>query len=124
MPHILVVDDNPDMHAALRAALSHAGVEVADALSGKQALQQARSRWPDAVVLDLELHGALSGWDTWRELRTLAAGRRLKVVVVSGDLAGLLRARDEGADDAVSKRKPPADIVLRILRVLNPTEAR
>ncbi len=124
MPHILVIDDNPDMHDALRAALSRAGVDVTDALSGKQALQQARAHWPDAVVLDLELHGALTGWDTWRELRTLAAGRNLKVVVVSGNLAGLMRARDDGADEAVSKSKPPADIVLRILRVLNPTGAR
>lgn len=122
MPHILVIDDNPDMHDALRAALSRAGVDVTDALSGKQALQQARAHWPDAVVLDLELHGALTGWDTWRELRTLAAGRNLKVVVVSGNLAGLLRARDEGADEAVSKSKPPAEIVLKILKALNPAE--
>lgn len=122
MPHILVIDDNPDMHDALRAALSRAGVDMTDALSGKQALQQARAHWPDAVVLDLELHGALTGWDTWSELRTLAAGRNLKVVVVSGNLAGLLRARDEGADEAVSKSKPPAEIVLKILKALNPAE--
>lgn len=122
MPHILVIDDNPDMHDALRVALDRAGVDVTDALSGKQALQQARAHWPDAVVLDLELHGALTGWDTWRELRTLAAGRNLKVVVVSGNLAGLMRARDDGADEAVSKSKPPAEIVLKMLKALNPAE--
>lgn len=74
MAHILVVDDNPDIHDALRGALTRAGADVADALSGRQALQLARSTWPDAVVLDLELHGALSGWDTWQALQALGPG--------------------------------------------------
>ena len=49
---VLLVDDDPDIRLVARLALTRAGLEVAVAASGAEALEQARRDRPDAILLD------------------------------------------------------------------------
>ena len=65
---VLVVDDGVDTRALLRTALEHAGFGVRCASDGSEALQQVATRAPDAVLLDVVMHG-LDGFETCARLR-------------------------------------------------------
>ena len=55
---ILVVDDEADIRRVARLSLTRlGGMEVVEAASGPEALQQARSSAPDAILLDVMMPG-------------------------------------------------------------------
>jgi DNA-binding response OmpR family regulator len=54
---ILLVEDDPDIRELVAYKLSRGGFEVIEAADGLAALQAARTRPPDAVVLDMGLPG-------------------------------------------------------------------
>jgi DNA-binding response OmpR family regulator len=75
MPRILLVDDDPDIVDTLRFALEHDGFEVEVARDGTSALQAARLRPPEVVVLDVMLPG-MNGYEVSRALKSdMRAGR-------------------------------------------------
>jgi two-component system response regulator MprA len=55
--HILVVDDDPLLAAALRRPLAYEGFEIEVAASGEEALSRALDHPPDLVILDVLLPG-------------------------------------------------------------------
>src|SRR3979409_1152720 len=56
-PHVLVVDDDAKIAAALRRALIYEGYQVEVAPAGQIALNRARERMPDLAILDILLPG-------------------------------------------------------------------
>jgi len=66
--HILVVDDDPLLAAALRRPLAYEGFEVEVAVSGEEALGRALDHPPDLVILDVLLPG-IDGLEVCRRLR-------------------------------------------------------
>jgi two-component system, OmpR family, KDP operon response regulator KdpE len=98
---VLVVDDEPQILRALTTSLRGAGYEVVTAATGEDALVQAATRSPDAIILDLVLPD-LSGTEVSRQLR---AWSEVPVIVLSavGDERAKVSALDAGADDYVTK---------------------
>ncbi|MEU3874766.1 MULTISPECIES: response regulator transcription factor [Streptomyces] len=101
-PSILVVDDDPDVRAAVADGLAVEGYTVREAPDGLAALSAVAAAPPDALVLDLAMP-VLDGLAVCRRLREL--GDRTPVLVltardaVSDRVAGL----DAGADDYLVK---------------------
>jgi CheY-like chemotaxis protein len=85
--HVLVVDDDPDLRAALREFLSLEGFQVDVACDGLDALDQLDDS-NIAIVCDLDMP-RLDGATLLRRLRR--SGRDTVVIVLSGrfDLLGL-----------------------------------
>jgi DNA-binding response OmpR family regulator len=120
MQTILVVDDEPKIAQLARDYLEHAGFAVLTAGDGTSALQAARTRHPDLVVLDLGLPG-LDGLDVIRALR--AAGSTPIVVVTARDTElDKLLGLELGADDYVTKPFSPRELVARVRAVLRRSE--
>jgi DNA-binding response OmpR family regulator len=113
---VLVVDDERQIAQIARDYLEHAGFSVVVAADGAKALDLARSRRPDLIVLDLALP-AIDGLDVARVLR-----RESDVPIImltarveeSDRLAGL----EIGADDYVTKPFSPRELVARVKAVL------
>ncbi len=82
---VLVVDDEPDVRAALSGLLSRWGCSVAVAGNGAEALASGGAP-PDLVLCDLRLGEAESGFDVLDRLRA-RWGARLQAVVVTADAA-------------------------------------
>jgi two-component system, OmpR family, alkaline phosphatase synthesis response regulator PhoP len=116
MPTVLVVDDERQIAQIARDYLEHAGFTVVVAADGAKALDLARSRRPDLIVLDLALP-VIDGLDVARLLR-----RESDVPIImltarveeSDRLAGL----EIGADDYVTKPFSPRELVARVKAVL------
>ena len=84
---LLVVDDEPNIVELLSASLRFVGFEVTTATDGADAMQQARRRRPDLLVLDVMMPG-MDGFDMVRKLR----GEGLQMPVL------FLTARDATTD--------------------------
>jgi two-component system, OmpR family, alkaline phosphatase synthesis response regulator PhoP len=120
MPTVLVVDDEPKIAQLARDYLEHAGFAVLTAGDGPSALQSARTRHPDLIVLDLGLPG-LDGLEVMRSIR--ASGATPIVVLTARDTElDKLLGLELGADDYVTKPFSPRELVARVRAVLRRSE--
>jgi two-component system alkaline phosphatase synthesis response regulator PhoP len=120
MQTILVVDDEPKIAQLARDYLEHAGFAVLTAGDGATALQVARTRHPDLVVLDLGLP-ALDGLDVIRALRQSGSTPIVVVTARDTELDKLL-GLELGADDYLTKPFSPRELVARVRAVLRRSE--
>jgi CheY-like chemotaxis protein len=81
---VLLVEDEPLIQEALGAALLEAGLEPACVSSGEEALTVLASQppWYSALVTDINLGGAPSGWQVADRARELLPN--VAVVYISG----------------------------------------
>jgi len=109
---VLVVDDDPDVRAALRDVLGDHGFRVFEAGSGQQARDQIAEHLPDVILLDLGLPD-VSGLDILSEL---IAARSAPVIVLSGRSGETDRVvgLDLGADDYITKPFAARELIARI----------
>jgi two-component system response regulator MprA len=126
-PHptrILVVDDEPMILNFLRTGLRYEGFEVAEASSGDQALDLARTFKPDLVVLDIMLPG-LDGYEVCRRLR---GDPELGILMLTArdEVRDRIVGLDLGADDYLVKPFDFDELLSRmraILRRLRPPQS-
>jgi two-component system phosphate regulon response regulator PhoB len=82
MPHILIVDDEPDLAGLLAYNLGRAGFTTTQVHTGQEAQAQVRMALPDLLLLDLMLPD-MDGAELYRQLRADPATRHLRVLVLS-----------------------------------------
>lgn len=122
---VLVVEDNEHSARMLEFILKRSGYQVQVLLDGREALDLVTSSEPvDAVVLDLmlpyvsgeELISAIRDSDTWRYV---------PIVVVSGRVLeqDIVRAFELGVDDYLTKPFRPAELLVRLKRLLEARES-
>jgi DNA-binding response OmpR family regulator len=120
MRTVLVVDDEPKIVQLARDYLEHAGFAVLTAVDGPTALDTARRRHPDLVVLDVGLPG-LDGLEVTRELRRDTSIPIVMLTARDDELDKLL-GLELGADDYLTKPFSPRELVARVKAVLRRTE--
>jgi len=110
------VDDEPQILRALTTNLRGAGYDVVTSATGEDALAQAATRSPDAVILDLVLPD-LSGTEVCRRIREWSD---VPVIVLSavGDESAKVSALDAGADDYVTKPFGIDELLARLRALL------
>jgi CheY-like chemotaxis protein len=79
---LLLVEDDRFLRRACEVSLKQRGFAVTSAVDGEEGLRLARSERPDLILLDM-LMPKLSGLDVLKALRTDAATRGLRVLVLS-----------------------------------------
>jgi two-component system KDP operon response regulator KdpE len=111
-PLVLVVDDEPQLRRFLRATLPAHGYRVVEAETAAQALQEAASRSPDLILLDLGLPD-LDGVEVTRRLREWSA---TPIVVLSArdQERDKIEALDAGADDYLTKPFGTGELLARM----------
>jgi two-component system, OmpR family, alkaline phosphatase synthesis response regulator PhoP len=116
MPTVLVVDDEKQIAAIARDYLMRAGFSVAVASDGATALEIAREKRPDLVVLDLGLP-RMDGLDV---ARTLRRESDVPIIMLTArvDETDRLRGFEVGADDYIPKPFSPRELVARVSSVL------
>jgi two-component system, cell cycle response regulator DivK len=115
-PLVLLVEDDRDTREMYSEFLSHSGLRVAEAPSGRRALETAREQCPDVVVTDIAMPG-MDGLELSRRLRSSAPTREVPIIAVSGNACE--RAREAGANVVLEKPCPPDHLLHVIEGVLD-----
>jgi DNA-binding response OmpR family regulator len=113
---ILVVDDDKKIVELVSLYLKRDGYSVLAAYDGQEALDVARRKQPDLIVLDLLLP-ELDGTDVCRLLRAESRVPIIMLTARSTDEDKLL-GLDIGADDYLTKPFNPRELVARVRAVL------
>jgi two-component system KDP operon response regulator KdpE len=121
---VLIVDDEPDVRALVRSALSYARQDLTavEAADGDEALAMIYSERPDLVVLDL----ALPKRDGFSVLEQVREKTDLPIIVLTarGLEEDKIRGLRLGADDYLTKPFSPRELVARIESVLRRSAPR
>jgi two-component system cell cycle response regulator len=101
---ILVVDDVPANVKLLEAKLASEYYDVLTAKDGFEALQVAKNKKPDLILLDVMMPG-MDGFEVCRRLKQDSEISHIPVVMVTAlsDQADRIRGLDAGADDFLTK---------------------
>jgi two-component system phosphate regulon response regulator PhoB len=123
-PKILVVDDEPDALEVLGFKLREAGFTPVFATDGAKALASVRADRPDLIVLDLMLP-EIDGLEVCKILRRDSATVSIPILMLTAKAAEMDRVLglELGADDYVTKPYSPRELVLRIRKLLQRTQA-
>ena len=125
VPLILVVDDYEDNRDMYSQYLQFAGLRVAEAANGKEALSKTAELMPDLIVMDLSLPG-VDGWQATRMIKQDPKTRDILVLALTGHaLEGASQgAKDAGCDAFLTKPCLPEDLHQEIQRMLGAASAR
>jgi PAS domain S-box-containing protein len=101
---ILIIDDDPVFSLLASEALQQAGFTTRIAGDAQQAMSAFEEFKPDLTLLDVNLPGG-NGFEICATLRSLASGRDVPIVMVTGhnDTESISRAYEAGATDFIHK---------------------
>ena len=118
---ILVVDDDAKIVRLVRTYLERDGYRVVTAADGPSALAAIEDHEPALVVLDLMLP-ELDGRAVIRAVRAEPDGD-VPILVLSarGSTVDRIAGLEDGADDYLPKPFSPAELVIRVRRILERT---
>jgi DNA-binding response OmpR family regulator len=116
---ILVVDDDAKIVRLVRTYLERAGYRVVEASDGRAALSAIALEMPALVVLDIMLPEV----DGIAVLKAVRRTDRTPVIILSarGLVDDRITGLAAGADDYLPKPFSPAELVLRVQRILDRT---
>lgn len=122
-PLVLVVDDFQDNREMFAEYLTFSGFRVAEAATGREALDRAFELIPDLILMDLSLP-EIDGWEATRHLKSDPRTKQIPIVALTGHtLAGHSReAKDAGCDAFLTKPCLPDTLVHEIRRLLSRDE--
>ena len=111
-PHVLVIDDEPQMLRAVRTILTAKQFRVTTAARGEEGLTLAAAEAPDLIILDLSLPD-LDGIEVCRRLREWT---QVPIIVLSvrDTEKDKVAALDRGADDYLTKPFSIEELLARI----------
>jgi DNA-binding response OmpR family regulator len=121
--HILLADDDATTITMISTILKHFDFDCEIAHDGVQALDIARKKKPDLVLLDVSMP-KMNGFEALAALRKDSATRNTPVVLVSAhrDEADVVKGFSLGANDYIAKPFTPGELMARINRILHESE--
>ena len=113
---VLVVEDEPNLLAALRRALEQEGYDTLTAADGEAGLSIAQSKNPGLVILDVMLP-KLDGFEVCRILRR-QSNIPILMLTARGEEVDRVVGLELGADDYVTKPFSMRELLARVRNML------
>lgn len=115
-PHILVVDDEPQITRVLRTTLTAKGYDIRVANDGEMALEIMKDWTPNLIITDLMMPN-LDGVQLCRRVRSMS---QIPIIVLSarGQERSKIEALDAGADDYITKPFAIGELQARVRAAL------
>lgn len=116
---ILIVDDEKDIVELVRYNLEKEGFKCYVAFDGEEAVEKAKDKKPDLVLLDIMMP-KMDGIEACRQIREIDSLKNVFIAFLTArseeysELAGF----DVGADDYITKPIKPRVLVSRIKAIL------
>lgn len=121
---VLLVEDVADTREMYAEYLRHCGFAVLTATNGAEALDAAREKRPDLILMDAAMPD-LDGWMATKLLKSDPATRDVPVLILTAHVFAEHRAkaREVGADGFIGKPCMPDDLAREVSAALQRWEA-
>lgn len=119
---ILVVDDDPEIVSVVRRGLAYEGYLVDTASDGHVALEKARDKEPDLVILDIMMPG-IDGIEVAKRLRE-GGDVPILLLTARGTVADKVTGLESGADDYLVKPFALDELLARVKALLRRHQPR
>lgn len=113
MEKLLVIEDDPAVHKALKQLFEGEGYTIESATDGAGGLAAFRASPPSLVILDLKLPQT-PGREVCREIRKAAPALPILVLSATTDEVDKVLLLEIGADDYVTKPFSPKELLARV----------
>ncbi len=112
---VLVVEDDSEVNALVGEYAKICGFEYRSALTGRRGLEEARSRPPALVILDLMLPD-VTGFEVCRQLKASDETRHVPVIMLTAMSGDDCKAKGHacGAADYITKPFDPDQLIRSI----------
>lgn len=122
LPHVLAVDDDPDLRALLVDYLSGNDMRVSAVASGAEAREVLARDTVDLIVLDVRLPGE----DGMQIARRLREGSNIPILMLTGraEEADRVMGLELGADDYLTKPFSTRELLARLRALLRRAQAQ
>ncbi|KAA3638494.1 MAG: response regulator [Proteobacteria bacterium] len=121
--HIVIVEDETDLLANYKAALSHQGYQVTGLSSRPQADEFFSRQLPDLVILDIGLIDEPdAGFDLCRNLRQQSASLPILILTARDHEVDVVSGLRLGADDYLSKDISMPHLLARVASLFRRSE--
>jgi len=120
-PTILIVDDHEIVRAGIRTLIARSRPRwqiCAEAETGEQAIEKARSLRPDIIVLDITMP-AMSGLEVASRISALNLGSRILIFTMHESDRLVAEVRAAGAHGLVLKSQANRDLIRAIDKLLS-----
>jgi two-component system, LuxR family, response regulator FixJ len=118
-PEIHVVDDDPAIRDALRAALGMEGFDVRGYGDAQSYLSHGLHRPAAAVLLDVHMPGR-SGLDVLKDITDRKPSPPVLIISGHGDIPMAVNAVKQGAEDFIEKPFNLDDVIRKVQRAMSP----
>jgi len=120
---LLVVDDEPNLLAAIAAVLRGEGFEITTARHGRDALLQIAKSLPDLIVSDVRMP-VMDGYRLARQLRAAPHTKLIPIVFLTakGETEDRVEGFRAGVDVYLTKPFEPDELIAVIHNILNRVE--
>lgn len=114
---VLLVEDNEDNRFIYATALRYVGYDVIEAVSGAQGIEQARTRLPDLILMDISIPD-VDGWEATIVLKADPMTRAIPIIAVTAHVlpGDERRSMEAGCDAYLAKPVSPATLIAEIDR--------
>lgn len=116
---ILIVEDEVDIRELVHFHLFKEKYVVLEASNGPEAIQLAKTKVPELILLDVMIPG-FDGIEVCKKLKSDAATKNIKIIFLSakGEEEDIIKGLELGADDYVVKPFSPKILMARVKSVL------
>jgi two-component system response regulator MprA len=114
---VLIVEDDPELRAALRRGLEEEGFRADTAATGAEALDRVEPLGPELLIIDIGLPDS-DGRDLCQALRARGFDAPVLFLTARDALVDRLSGFDAGGDDYVTKPFALAEVVARLQALL------
>jgi CheY-like chemotaxis protein len=121
MRKILIVDDQPAVRELVKVTLEEGSYQIFSAQNGQEALEIARAKHPDIILLDIKMPGSgVSGLEVCRYLKEDSTTANIYIIIISasGQKDDIEAGIIAGANDYFTKPFSPIALINKIESVV------
>lgn len=118
---ILIVEDEPSIVTLIKYNLEKAGFETEVAYNGEEAIERAKERQFDLIVLDLMLP-KMDGMEVCKTIRQNNNYIPILMLTAKDNEYDKIHGLEMGADDYLTKPFSPKELIARINAILRRTD--
>ncbi len=120
MANLLLVEDEENLHEAIKLNLSLEGYNVTSAFRGKEAINKSKERKYDLILLDVMLPD-VNGFDICETIRLNDSKTPILFLTAKGDTEDKIKGLSIGGDDYLTKPFNIEELLLRIKLLIKRT---